>query len=107
MAVFHSVPAALDFALDLAADTNHDSVRIRVGVHVGLVLIDGNDVYGQAVNMAARVEAKAVDGGIWVSQRAKEDIDAQKADRHAHLQWTAHQDQQLKGLIGPFTLWSL
>lgn len=42
--------------------------RFRISVHLGEVRLEGNDVYGHAVNIAARLQALADPGGIIVSQ---------------------------------------
>jgi adenylate cyclase len=42
-------------------------IRFRVGLHLGDLLVDGDDLYGDGVNVAARLEAEAPAGGIVVS----------------------------------------
>lgn len=107
MAAFHSAVGALDFALALGRDTGHESVRIRAGIHVGPVEVSSGDAFGQQVNMAARVEAKAKDGGIWVSAKVKEDVDTLRSSKHRELKWTEHHDEELKGFPQKCTLWSV
>ncbi|HEX9918322.1 MAG TPA: adenylate/guanylate cyclase domain-containing protein [Pyrinomonadaceae bacterium] len=107
MAAFHSAAAALDFALALHGQTGHDSIRIRAGIHIGPVEVAAGDAFGQQVNMAARVESKAEDGGIWVSAQVKEDIDTLRAARHGQLRWKEHPDEELKGFPRKYTLWSV
>src|SRR4051812_20640597 len=46
----------------------HERIRIRVGVHFGRVLKDGDDVFGDTVNTAARVASAADGDEILVSQ---------------------------------------
>src|SRR5215813_1757957 len=41
---------------------------LRVGINLGDVMVDGGDLYGDGVNIAARLEALAEPGGIFVSQ---------------------------------------
>ncbi len=107
IATFHDAGAALDFALALSRDTGSKQVRIRAGIHIGPVSVSEGDVFGQQVNMAARIEAKAETGGIWVSAKVKEDIGIRNSAKHQRLKWTEHSDEELKGFPGRFTLWSV
>jgi adenylate cyclase len=48
-------------------------IRFRIGIDVGDVIIDGDDIFGDGVNIAARLESMAQPGEICVSGRAQED----------------------------------
>ena len=48
-------------------------IEFRVGINVGDVIIEENDIYGDGVNIAARLETLALPGGICVSARVQED----------------------------------
>ena len=45
-----------------------EELRVRIGINTGEVTVEGDDIYGQAVNAAARVAAKAKGGEILVSE---------------------------------------
>jgi adenylate cyclase len=107
MVVFRTATEALDFALALSTNTGHSKVRIRVGIHVGAIQIEEDDAFGSMVNYTARVESQAEGAEIWVSERAKKDIDEEKAEAHNHLSWTEHNDCELKGFSGKHILWSV
>jgi len=56
-------------------DTPEDKqIVFRIGVNLGDFVIDGDDILGDGVNIAARLEALAEPGGICISQRVYEDV---------------------------------
>lgn len=107
MVAFRSVEEALDYAKALQADPGHAQVEIRAGIHVGPMQVDKNDVFGGAVNFAARVVGAIKGSEIWLSDRAKEDLDRSGSSQHAQLNWERHDGVQMKGFAGSFALWSL
>jgi adenylate cyclase len=48
-------------------------IEFRIGIHQGDIISDAGDTFGDAVNIAARLEALSIPGGICVSSRAQED----------------------------------
>jgi adenylate cyclase len=49
-------------------------IEFRMGVNVGDIIIDGGDIFGDGVNVAARLEGIAEPGGVCVSARVQEDV---------------------------------
>jgi TolB-like protein/class 3 adenylate cyclase/Tfp pilus assembly protein PilF len=49
-------------------------IEIRIGIHVGDIIIDGDDIFGDGVNIAARLEGIAEPGGITISGAAHEQV---------------------------------
>jgi adenylate cyclase len=61
--------------IDRNADIPEDkSITFRIGVNLGDVIIDGDDIYGDGVNIAARLEALAEPGGICISRVVRDQI---------------------------------
>src|SRR5262245_1452283 len=80
--------AAMEFQQAMAdanrgqpADT---ALVFRMGLHVGDLIVDGDDLYGDGVNIAARLEAEAPPGGIIVSRAVRDAVDGRlRAKLHA------------------------
>jgi len=61
--------------LDRNADIPNDKrIEFRMGINVGDIIIDGGDIFGDGVNVAARLEGLADPGGLCVSGRVQEDV---------------------------------
>ena len=72
----------------------------RIGLHVGDIIIDGDDIFGDGVNIAARLQEIATPGGVCVSGRVYDDI-GNRLD-------TTFEDggtQQLKNIARPIQIW--
>jgi len=67
-----AVQCAIDVQTQLANAPNHVDLRFRIGIHVGDVIVQGEDLLGDSVNLAARLEALAEPGGICLSEGAYE-----------------------------------
>ena len=50
------------------------AVPMRIGLHAGDVLLDGNNVYGESVNVASRIESFSVSGAVLFSEKVYDDI---------------------------------
>ncbi len=75
MVVFVSVRKALDCAISIqqnlderSADSPGEELKVRIGINTGEVVAEGDDIYGQAVNAAARIASRAKGGDILVSE---------------------------------------
>ena len=107
---FPSVVAAVECAVavqrgmadrtaDLPAD---DAIRFRMGIHLGDVIVDGDDIYGDGVNITARLQEIAEPGGICVSDTVRGQsvgrVDAAFADQG---------EQKLKNFTQSVRTWEL
>jgi adenylate cyclase len=104
LAEFASVVDALRCAMEIQrgmlgcnADVPEEKrIEFRVGINVGDVIIDGGDIYGDGVNVAARLEGLAEPGGICVSGRVQED-----AQGKLDIAFEDAGEQQLKNIARP------
>jgi adenylate cyclase len=72
---FPSAVQALRCAIAIQSALNAQAagLRLRIGVHQGEVVAEGDDLFGDGVIVAARLEPLAENGGIVISSRVKED----------------------------------
>ena len=49
-------------------------IVLRIGINIGDIIIDGDDVFGEGVNVAARLEALCEPGGVCISRSANEQV---------------------------------
>jgi adenylate cyclase len=83
LAEFPSVVEAAHCALDIQRSMmdretdlpDRDRIRLRIGVNLGDIIVEGNDIYGDGVNVAARLEGLAEPQGICISGGAFDAID--------------------------------
>jgi adenylate cyclase len=54
--------------------TDERQIRFRIGINLGDVIAEGGDIFGDGVNVAARLEALAEPGGICVSRMVRDQI---------------------------------
>jgi TolB-like protein/class 3 adenylate cyclase/Tfp pilus assembly protein PilF len=85
------------------ADVPQDArIEFRIGIHVGDVIIDENDIFGDGVNIAARLEGIAEPGGVCISDDAQRQIRG-KVD----IDFEDIGPQNLKNIIEPMRAWQL
>ncbi|MCI4317273.1 MAG: adenylate/guanylate cyclase domain-containing protein, partial [Thermoplasmata archaeon] len=75
-------------------------INIRIGIHLGDVEQQGLDIFGDAVNIAARIEPTAVPGGICISGAVCEQVRNKIPEELEKLPPVA-----LKGLVGPVEIY--
>jgi adenylate cyclase len=77
-------------------------IEFRIGIHVGDIIVDENDIFGDGVNIAARLEGIAEPGGVCISDDAQRQVRG-KVD-------FAFEDigpQNLKNIVEPMRAWRL
>ncbi len=75
-------------------------IEFRVGINLGDVVIDGDDIHGDGVNVAARLENLAEPGGICVSEKVYEEV----RDR-TELPFEDLGEQNFKNIDRPVRVW--
>jgi len=99
---FPSVVDAVECAVAIQTELAERGgpIRLRIGINLGDVIADGDDIYGDGVNVAARLEALAEPGGICISSIVHESlgnrVDAVFGDAGEHA---------VKGIARPIRVW--
>jgi adenylate cyclase len=89
--------------LDREADSAEEQrIRFRIGINLGDVIVDQGDIFGDGVNVAARLEALAEPGGLCVSGTVRDHI----GDRLPYA-FTALGEQVVKNIARPVPAFAL
>ncbi|WP_299550424.1 adenylate/guanylate cyclase domain-containing protein [Seonamhaeicola sp.] len=82
LSVFKSTVEAVDCAIELQSAFLEDpKIPVRIGIHVGDIVQSKDDIIGDAVNVASRIESCAVPGSILISDKVHDQIRS-----HRHIQ---------------------
>jgi len=96
LAVFTSARQAIDCALRCNAAAEAASLQLHLGLHAGDVLREGNNVYGGAVNIAARIMSLTAPGQVLVSDTVRS-----LARTSAGVSFADQGEHALKGIADP------
>ena len=110
LAEFGSVVDAMRCALDVqrgmaernAGVSDEKRIEFRIGINVGDIICDGGDIFGNGVNVAARLEAIADRNGICISQQVLDQIE-DKLD----LPFRELGRQNLKNIAKPIEVYAI
>jgi class 3 adenylate cyclase/TolB-like protein len=87
LASFHTCTDAVICAGEIQKACNDiDDLKLRIGIHLGEVVFEDNDVFGDGVNIASRLQALAPIGGIWISEAVYKNVSNQKEIRTRFVQ---------------------
>jgi adenylate cyclase len=75
-------------------------IEFRIGIHVGDIMIDDNDIFGDGVNIAARLEGIAEPGGVCISDDAQRQIRGK-----VEVAFDDMGSQNLKNIAEPMRAW--
>ncbi len=110
MIEFSSAISALSAAVDIQKliQSRNDSLpdveqmKFRIGVNVGDIIIEGNNLYGEGVNVAARLEGIAEPGGISISDKVYAEV-----RRKFNFAFEDKGHQELKNIEDPVRVYQL
>ena len=75
LSIFQTSSEAVNCAIAIQKECCRESMfSVRIGIHIGEIVVMENDVFGDGVNIASRIEAAGESGGVYISGRVYEDI---------------------------------
>jgi adenylate cyclase len=101
LASFTTVSDAVTAAIEIQNACNQqEDFSLRIGIHQGEIIFDNNDVFGDAVNIAARIQSAAPAGGILVSETVHLNV-----VNKASIQTEFFREDTLKNVSQPMKLY--
>jgi class 3 adenylate cyclase len=101
MATFNSARDAIECALRCRAAVEGQGVALHLGIHAGDVAWEGANVYGGAVQLAARLADVAAPGEVLVSQTVRD-----LARTSTDVSFDDRGERELKGVSEPVRVWA-
>jgi len=108
LAEFPSVVDAVNWAVEVqakvaelsAAEPDEQRIEYRVGVNLGDVIVDGDDIYGDGVNVAARLQEIAERGGVCISEKVQTEVRGK-----LNVEFVDGGAQAVKNVRDPIRVW--
>ncbi len=104
---FPSVVAAVECCLAVQmgmaernAAAGDDAIRFRIGVHLGDVIVEGDDIFGDGVNIAARLQEISEADGLVISSNAHDSVEGR-----IEAGFVGGGEQELKNIARPVRVW--
>jgi adenylate cyclase len=102
LAEFASPIAAVRSALAIQAEMTGAPLQLRIGLNLGDVIVEANgDVYGEGVNVAARLEGLAEAGGILISAKVHSEVEGK-----VEAAFEDRGEQQVKNIARPVRVYA-
>lgn len=101
--LFQSSTDAAEFAKLLQEDLyNEPQVPVRIGIHMGDVLVHAGNIFGDVVNIASRIQSLAPAGGIYISEVVYRNIANKKELESAYVK-----EEKLKNVKEPVRIYQV
>jgi adenylate cyclase len=103
LSVFKSAIEAVQCAIDIQKKLKEaDPVPLRIGLHMGDIVFDKTEVYGDGVNIASRIESMAVAGAILLSGKINDEL-----KNHKEITTTLMELFELKNVAKPVEVFAV
>ncbi len=102
LSVFKSSVEAVESAIEMQLSFILENIPVRVGIHVGDIVYSEEDIIGDAVNVASRIESCAVAGSILISDKVHDQIRS-----HRHIESKFLDAYELKNVESALPLFAI
>lgn len=103
LSIFGSVVEAIECAVEIQQELQKEpKIPLRIGMHVGDIVYSDDGIYGDAVNIASRIEKLSVLGGVLISGKVYDEI-----KNHNKFSATSLGEFELKNVKRPIELFSI
>ena len=103
LSIFQSSVEAVESCIEIQEALRQEpKIPLRIGVHTGDIIVEEEEVYGDGVNVAARMESACIPGGILVSGKVHDDI-----KNHPEIRCIPLGKHLFKNIAEPFELFAV
>ena len=110
LAEFASVVDAVECAVSIqtamaernASSSEGERIELRMGINIGEVIVEGDDLYGEGVNIAARLEQLAPPGGVCVSGKVVGEVEKKVA-----FAFRPMGERRVKNIVEPIAVFAV
>lgn len=103
MASFNTASDAVTAAIKIQQACNSSSeFQLRIGIDLGEVVFENDDVFGDGVNIASRIQALAPPGGIWISETVHHNVSNKN-----NIETIFIKTEKLKNVIEPVQIFQV
>ncbi len=103
MASFNTVSDAVNAAINIQKESNAiPDLRLTIGIHLGEVVFENEDVFGDGVNIAARIQAFAIPDSIYISEVIHNNISNKQG-----IETRFVKEEKLKNVVSPIRIYEV
>ena len=103
LASFHTISDAVYCAVEIQRRCSEEAdLKLRIGIHLGEVIVEEGDVFGDGVNIASRLESLAPAGVIYVSESVYRNIENKKGIKAEFVK-----EETLKNVKHPIRIYEI
>lgn len=103
LSIFNSAIDAVKCAIEMQQGFRNDpAIPIRIGIHTGDIILNEEEIIGDSVNIASRIESLAIPGSVFVSAKVHDEIRNQASIKAVYLD-----EYKLKNIDKPVGLYAI